>query len=162
MTTETEFAASLAKSLGPLYKVSVLDSSGNVVATFGRVDPGPGPGSRIELPESSLSLLLEIDARAIEVADRVLHDLASPFELVQTPLGALTHIDDALTHLIAQGEAALGKALSEMSRAEKQQLVRYLDERGAFSLRKAVERVATTLGVSRFTVYNYLDSTRGT
>ena len=47
-----------------------------------------------------------------------------------------------------------------MSRGDKQQLVRYLDERGAFALRKAVERVAATLGVSRFTVYNYLDAAR--
>jgi predicted transcriptional regulator YheO len=47
-----------------------------------------------------------------------------------------------------------------MSRREKQQLVRFLDERGAFALRKAVERVADFLGVSRFTVYNYLESAR--
>ena len=36
-----------------------------------------------------------------------------------------------------------------------------LDERGAFTLRKAVEDVADALGVSRFTVYNYLNSTVG-
>ena len=48
-----------------------------------------------------------------------------------------------------------------MTRAEKQQLVRYLDERGAFALRRSVESVAETLGVSRFTVYNYLDAARG-
>ena len=34
--------------------------------------------------------------------------------------------------------------------------MRLLDERGAFRLRKAVEDVADALGVSRFTVYNYL------
>jgi predicted transcriptional regulator YheO len=47
-----------------------------------------------------------------------------------------------------------------MSRAEKQQVVRFLDGRGAFALRKSVETVADALGVSRFTVYNYLDSSR--
>jgi predicted transcriptional regulator YheO len=47
-----------------------------------------------------------------------------------------------------------------MSRTEKQKLVRFLDDRGAFSLRKSVERVADILGVSRFTVYNYLDAVR--
>ena len=47
-----------------------------------------------------------------------------------------------------------------MTREEKQALVRYLDDRGAFALKKAVEAVAETLGVSRFTVYNYLDSRR--
>jgi predicted transcriptional regulator YheO len=36
--------------------------------------------------------------------------------------------------------------------------VRILDDRGAFTLRKAVEDVADSLRVSRFTVYNYLNS----
>jgi predicted transcriptional regulator YheO len=54
----------------------------------------------------------------------------------------------------------VGQPLAEMSRAGKQQVVRFLDERGAFALRKSVETVADALGVSRFTVYNYLDSSR--
>jgi len=36
--------------------------------------------------------------------------------------------------------------------------VRLLDERGAFQLRRSVEVVADALGVSRFTVYNYLNA----
>jgi len=32
-----------------------------------------------------------------------------------------------------------------------------LNEAGAFQLRKSVEQVAEVLGVSRFTVYNYLN-----
>ena len=79
---------------------------------------------------------------------------------METPLGAFSHLDDALDHLIAQAETHIGRPLAEMSRADKQRLVGYLDERGAFALRKAVERVAEMLGVSRFTVYNYLDSAR--
>ena len=38
--------------------------------------------------------------------------------------------------------------------------VRLLEEAGAFSYRKSVETVATALGVSRFTVYNYLNRDR--
>ena len=33
-----------------------------------------------------------------------------------------------------------------------------LDERGAFTLRRAVEDVADAMGVSRITVYNYLNA----
>ena len=36
--------------------------------------------------------------------------------------------------------------------------VRLLDERGAFILRRAVEEVADAMGVSRITVYNYLNA----
>jgi predicted transcriptional regulator YheO len=36
-------------------------------------------------------------------------------------------------------------------------VVRTLEARGAFSVRHGVETVAGALGVSRFTVYNYLN-----
>jgi hypothetical protein len=51
----------------------------------------------------------------------------------------------------------LGAALSELPRAEKQRAVRVLEERGAFAYRKSAETVAEALGVTRFTVYNYLN-----
>jgi hypothetical protein len=62
----------------------------------------------------------------------------------------------ALDRLIASVERELGTPLAEASREEKQEAVGLLDERGAFVLRKSVEDVAEALGVSRFTVYNYL------
>jgi predicted transcriptional regulator YheO len=40
--------------------------------------------------------------------------------------------------------------------------VRLLDERGAFQLRKSIEDVADALGVSRITVYNYLNAVNRT
>lgn len=160
MSEEREFAASLARSLGPLYKVSLLSADGEVLASFGSIQISTGSGSRLVLPGSPAVIFIEIDARAIAAADRVLHDLASSFELTPTPLGALTHLDDAITHFVAQAEAFVGKPLEEMTRSEKQLLVRFLDERGAFSLRKSVDQVAAMLGVTRFTVYNYLDSIR--
>ena len=53
----------------------------------------------------------------------------------------------------------VGVPIREMSRSQKQQVVKFLDERGAFLIKKAVEEVATRLEVSRFTIYNYLDET---
>lgn len=47
--------------------------------------------------------------------------------------------------------------LSELDRRTKQSVVRSLEARGAFSVRHGVETVAGALGVSRFTVYNYLN-----
>jgi hypothetical protein len=64
----------------------------------------------------------------------------------------------ALDRLITGVERELGRPLASLSREDKQLAVRLLDERGAFTLRKAVEDVADAMGVSRFTVYNYLHS----
>ena len=65
---------------------------------------------------------------------------------------------DGLDQLIAVVEAELGGPLAAMTREQKQVAVALLNERGAFRFRKAVEDIADALGVSRFTVYNYLNA----
>ena len=64
----------------------------------------------------------------------------------------------ALDRLIDSVEAELGGRIPDLEREEKQRAVRLLDERGAFTLRRAVEQVADAMGVSRITVYNYLNA----
>lgn len=62
-----------------------------------------------------------------------------------------------LDRLIREVEAQLGAPLAELDRPGKQHAVRLLEERGAFAMRKAVVTIAEALGVTRFTVYNYLN-----
>jgi hypothetical protein len=64
----------------------------------------------------------------------------------------------ALDRLIEAVERELGAPLPTLSREDKQRAIRLLDERGAFILRRAVEDVADAMGVSRITVYNYLNA----
>lgn len=70
----------------------------------------------------------------------------------------LPALHGAMERLIESVEKELGGKLALLSRAEKQRAIRLLDERGAFILRRAVEDVADAMGVSRITVYNYLNS----
>ena len=72
-------------------------------------------------------------------------------------VGSLT---SALDRLVSHVEEELGGKLIDLPRAEKQAAVRILDERGAFLLRKAIEDVAEMMGVSRITIYNYLNAIR--
>lgn len=65
-----------------------------------------------------------------------------------------------LANLVAEIEAEMGGQLAELGRVDKQRAVRMLDERGAFAIRNAVDEVADAMGVSRVTVYNYLNATR--
>ena len=67
-------------------------------------------------------------------------------------------LHDALDRLIDAVEAELGGRLPTLNREDKQRAVRLLDQRGAFTLRRAVEDVADAMGVSRITVYNYLNA----
>ena len=67
-------------------------------------------------------------------------------------------LHDALEQMVASVEEQLGAPLPELSREQKQAAVRMLDQRGAFLLRKAVETVGEMMGVSRITIYNYLNA----
>ncbi|ARX87360.1 MULTISPECIES: helix-turn-helix domain-containing protein [Streptomyces] len=69
----------------------------------------------------------------------------------------LPQLADSLDHILLALERKRGKPLAELDRKAKQEVVRILEARGAFSVRHGVETVAGALGVSRFTVYNYLN-----
>ncbi|WP_326680439.1 helix-turn-helix domain-containing protein [Streptomyces sp. NBC_01237] len=69
----------------------------------------------------------------------------------------LPQLSDSLDHILAAMERRHGMPLADLDRRTKQSVVRTLEARGAFSVRHGVETVAGALGVSRFTVYNYLN-----
>ncbi|MFC6706420.1 helix-turn-helix domain-containing protein [Flexivirga alba] len=69
-------------------------------------------------------------------------------------------LSDGLARLIQTVEHELGGNLSELPRAKKQHAVRLLEERGAFEMRHSAETVAEAMGMSRFTIYNYLNRVR--
>ncbi|AJE80994.1 DNA-binding protein [Streptomyces albus] len=69
----------------------------------------------------------------------------------------LPGLADSLERILAALEQQHGTPLSGLDRRTKQEIVRSLEARGAFTVRHGVERAAQALGVSRFTVYNYLN-----
>ncbi|MGW8062489.1 helix-turn-helix domain-containing protein [Streptomyces ziwulingensis] len=73
----------------------------------------------------------------------------------------LPQLADSLDHILAALERRQGRPLADLDRRAKQEVVRMLEARGAFSVRHGVETVASALGVSRFTVYNYLNREKG-
>jgi hypothetical protein len=88
---------------------------------------------------------------------------AGPDDVVLSWQGAdvvavrLPQLAESLDHILAALERRHGKPLADLDRKTKQEIVRTLEARGAFSVRHGVETVASALGVSRFTVYNYLN-----
>jgi hypothetical protein len=85
-------------------------------------------------------------------------DVPLVWEGVTVAVVRMPPLHGALDRLIDMVESELGGPLPSLSREDKQKAVRLLDERGAFILRRAVEDVADAMGVSRITVYNYLNA----
>ena len=47
-----------------------------------------------------------------------------------------------------------------MGREEKMKFLKYLDSKGAFLISKSSEKVCEFLGISKYTLYNYLETVR--
>jgi hypothetical protein len=160
MTDYEQFAKALAEALGPIYRVSLVEVNGRIIASFGSLVGEAATRADVALPDWAGSLRLEVDSDVLQGMSRALRSLSR--KPSDTRDGTFTHLDRALDELIILAEAEIGQPIQDMTRMQKRRLVRLLDERGAFALRKSVETVAELLGVTRFTVYNYLDAVRST
>ena len=69
-------------------------------------------------------------------------------------------IREVVAGMIAKALAETGKTVSQMSRDEKMDVVKRLEERGAFLVKRSAEQVAEALDLSRFTIYTYLKEIR--
>ncbi|MBU1342415.1 MAG: PAS domain-containing protein [Proteobacteria bacterium] len=69
-------------------------------------------------------------------------------------------IDNTVDSLFEQSVAEIGKRPASMITDEKIRLVKLLEKKGAFQIRGVVSQVALRLGVSNFTIYNYLKKIR--
>lgn len=123
-------ANGLSVEVGPFASVS----SGDVEAVAGAV----AEMIRRSMAAGATSLRIHVGADAGELAVAPLHD--------------------ALPSMIRAVERDFGSRKDNWTRAEKQAAVRLLDEQGAFLLRGAVDDIAKIMGVSRITIYNYLNA----
>lgn len=71
------------------------------------------------------------------------------------------NLHTALARAVAIVEQEFGDSLDQLGRADKQIAVRRLNDQGVFLLRGAVEEIAERMGVSRVTLYNYLNAIQG-
>lgn len=69
-------------------------------------------------------------------------------------------IDHTVDSIFEQAVAEVGKRPASMNTDEKIQLVKILEKKGAFQIKGVVSQVAMRLGVSNFTIYNYLKKIR--
>ncbi len=99
-----------------------------------------------------------LDAQVIPTSDLAPGDIPLAFDGEVLAGLRLPRARGMLDRLVAEVERELGGKLADLNREDKQRAVKLLNERGVFSLRRSIEDVADALGVSRITVYNYLNA----
>ncbi len=69
--------------------------------------------------------------------------------------------DTGIGELFDEAILRTGKPIREMTKTDRLRVIEQLRDMDAFSYRRAVPYVATHLGVSRYTIYKYLDEVNG-
>jgi predicted transcriptional regulator YheO len=69
-------------------------------------------------------------------------------------------IRDVVAGMVTKILNEMGKTPAAMSREEKMEVVKRLEERGAFLVKRSAEQVAEALDLSRYTIFSYLKEIR--
>ena len=68
------------------------------------------------------------------------------------------NVSDLLDELIEQSVKVVGKPVALMNKEDKVKAVQFLNETGAFLITKSGDRVFKFFGISKYTLYSYIDT----
>ncbi|KEZ90794.1 helix-turn-helix transcriptional regulator [Lacrimispora celerecrescens] len=77
--------------------------------------------------------------------------------LTQTPELFVGNVDELLEIMMKEAVSMTGKSVGNLTKEEKVAVVHNLDGKGFFLIKKAAEKLADFLGLSRYSIYNYLN-----
>lgn len=69
-------------------------------------------------------------------------------------------VNEMLQHLLDSAQVLVGKNTALMTKEDKLQYIKFLDDHGAFLITYSNSRVCEALNISQFTLYNYLRAVR--
>lgn len=96
--------------------------------------------------------------------------------LVDNVLKDLTHVGDAINIVASEKDENLerklddyykkavdhvGKPIPFMRKKERVEMIRFLHDKGAFSIHRSIPIIAKKMKISRYTIYNYLKEIKG-
>jgi predicted transcriptional regulator YheO len=103
---------------------------------------------------------MNADMTVIQMAHSWLDKLLNQHKEPEPVHSASPDMDVLTKEILNEAVKRLGKPVSLMNKEEKIRAVELMLERGLFMVKGGVEKAAAVLGVTRFTVYNYLEELR--
>ena len=80
----------------------------------------------------------------------------------QEPEHISRNVSDLLDELIAQSVKVVGKPVALMTKEDKVKAIQFLNETGAFLITKSGDKVCKFFGISKYTLYSYIDEAKET
>ena len=111
--------------------------------------------------EGKVSAILGInyDISAFTMAEAALKDLIAygSEDSQREPERITTNVNELLDDLIDQSVKLIGKPAIMMNKEEKIKAIQFLNHGGAMLITKSGDKIAKYFGISKYTLYSYLD-----
>ena len=104
---------------------------------------------------------INYDVSGLMMIQNTIGELLSTRDKEQTEPERIINVNAVLDELIDQSVAMVGKPVALMNKEDKIKAIRFLNENGAFLVTRSGEKVAKYFGISKYTLYSYLDKSTG-
>ncbi len=97
------------------------------------------------------------DITALSVASAALTEMVRPSDNSGEVEKITPHVGELLDELLWKSTELIGKPVSMMNKDDKMRAIRYLNSKGALLITKSGDKIAKYFGISKFTLYSYID-----
>jgi predicted transcriptional regulator YheO len=103
-------------------------------------------------------LAINYDISRLMIVEQAIGELISTQEPQPAEPEKIINVNDLLEELIQQSVALVGKPVALMNKDDKIQAIRFLSQNGAFLVTKSGDKIAKYFGISKYTMYSYIDT----
>ena len=103
---------------------------------------------------------INYDVTVLMMMQQQLGELLSTRDKEQTEPEKIINVNDVLDELIQQSVALVGKPAALMNKDDKVRAIQFLNNAGAFLVTKSGDKVAKYFGISKYTLYSYIDANK--
>ena len=108
-------------------------------------------------------LSINYDITSMQMANKALLSFmeTKETESAELPDAIPQNVNDLLAQLIGRSVDLVGKPVAMMNKEDKIRAIQFLNQTGAFLITKSGDKIARYFGISKYTLYNYMDSPPG-
>lgn len=106
------------------------------------------------------SICINFDISDLMVAEEALKSLTVRGLQPVVQESFVSNVNDLLDSLILEAQELIGNPVISMTKEDKMKFIQFLDQKGAFLIKKSGDKVCEYLDISKYTLYNYLEESK--
>ncbi len=102
-------------------------------------------------------LSINYDITSLMMTENAINTLIGTNDTAEEAEKITNNVNDLLDDLIERSVKKIGKPVAYMTKEEKTAAIQFLNDSGAFLITKSGDKVSKYFGISKYTLYSYID-----